>query len=140
MYIIGLGCDRDTAAASIATAVMQSLAEAGVSPAAISAAATIDKKADEAGLLSFCQQQGWPLTFYAATALAQVAVPNPSEVVRRHVGTPAVAEAAALLLAGELAGYGTALAAQYLFIEKARYRDAAGRNVTVSLVKFDGKE
>ena len=40
---------------------------------------------------------------YAAAALAAVEVPTPSDVVARHVGTPSVAEAAALLAAhGEL--------------------------------------
>jgi cobalt-precorrin 5A hydrolase len=37
---------------------------------------------------------------HAAAALAAVAVPTPSPVVAAHVGTPSVAEAAALLSAG----------------------------------------
>ncbi len=43
---------------------------------------------------------GVPLRTFAAAELERVAVPTPSEIVARHVGTPSVAEAAALL-AGE---------------------------------------
>ena len=40
--------------------------------------------------------RGWPVVTFPASRLAAVPVPNPSEVVRRAVGTPSVAEAAAL--------------------------------------------
>ena len=40
---------------------------------------------------------GVPLHTHTAEALAAVDVPPPSAVVARHVGTPSVAEAAALL-------------------------------------------
>ena len=40
---------------------------------------------------------GVPLLTHAADRLAAVPVPTPSAVVARHVGTPSVAEAAALL-------------------------------------------
>ena len=42
---------------------------------------------------------GWPLVTHPATTLRHVAVPTPSDVVDAHVGTPSVAEAAALLSA-----------------------------------------
>jgi cobalt-precorrin 5A hydrolase len=50
------------------------------------------------------------LVFFTAEQLAQVAVPNPSETVRKYMGTPAVSEAAALLAAD------TTL--QHLLVEK----------------------
>ena len=59
-------------------------------------------KADEPGILAAIAPA--PLHTYPAAVLAGVAVPNPSEVVRAEVGTPSVAEAAALHAAAELAG------------------------------------
>ena len=41
------------------------------------------------------------IQFFTAQELASVSVPNPSETVERHVGTPSVSEAAAILGAGE---------------------------------------
>ena len=57
-------------------------------------------KADEAGLLAAAAGRGWPVVTFPASRLAAVPVPNPSEVVRRAVGTPSVAEAAALIEPG----------------------------------------
>ena len=48
-------------------------------------------------MLAAAEHFGVPLKTYAAEALAQVDVPTPSAIVARHVGTPSVAEAAALL-------------------------------------------
>ncbi len=58
---------------------------------------TIDVKQDE----EFCQMLvddlGEELVFYTAYQLARVEVPNPSKTVEKHVGTPSVCEAAAIL-------------------------------------------
>ena len=62
--------------------------------------ATADVKADEPGLLAAAAGRGWPVVTFPAGRLAAVPVPNPSEVVRRAVGTPSVAEAAALIEPG----------------------------------------
>jgi cobalamin biosynthesis protein CbiG len=48
------------------------------------------------------ERRGWPVVTYAAAALAAVPVPAPSGRVARAVGTPSVAEAAALLGGGTL--------------------------------------
>ncbi len=54
-------------------------------------------KADEPALLEFAQRHGWQTCFYAAAELAQVAgIATPSAVVEKCVGTPGVAEPAAL--------------------------------------------
>jgi cobalt-precorrin 5A hydrolase len=129
---LGLGCDRGTPAATIAQAIAEALAAAGLHPEQVRAAASIDLKADEAGLLAVAAAAGWPLTFYPAAALAAVAVPNPSETVRRYTGTPSVAEAAALLAAKADAGSGIGA----LLIEKHKLRGADGRNATVSIARI----
>ena len=125
---LGIGCDRDTPAATIALAVDQALAACGAAIADVAAVASIDLKADEAGLLEFARQHGWTIRFYAAAELAAVAVPNPSETVLRHTGTPSVSEAAALL-----AG---AVDKTQLIIEKHRLRGPDGRNATVSIARM----
>lgn len=122
--VLGVGCDRGTAIETVKTGVWQALESMGLNESAVTALATIDKKSDEAAFLTLSIQQGWPLRFYSAERLAQVDVPNPSEVVRRYMGTPAVAEAAALLAAGG-----------ELLLEKHKYRGNDGRNVTVSIAR-----
>ena len=125
---LGLGCDRGTPAATIRQAIDEALARAGATLADVEAVASIDLKADEAGLLEVARACGWTLRFYAAAELAQVTVPNPSETVRKHTGTPSVSEAAALLAAG------TDLS--HLLIEKHRLRGPNGRNATVSIARM----
>jgi precorrin-4 C11-methyltransferase len=63
----------------------------------------VDLKADEVAITEIAQRHGWQTAFYGAEELAAVAgAPNPSEVVARCIGTPGVAEPAALLAAGAL--------------------------------------
>ena len=57
---------------------------------------TIDVKADEP-VVRLLQSDPYPVRFFTAAQLAAVEVPTPSEVVARHVGTPSVCEAAAIL-------------------------------------------
>jgi cobalamin biosynthesis protein CbiG len=61
------------------------------------ALATVDRRAEEPCMLAAAAHFGVPLRTFAADELAAVDVPTPSDVVARHVGTPSVAEAAALL-------------------------------------------
>lgn len=96
---VGIGCERGTRQAVIAQAVATALASQGLAAEAIAGVATIDLKADEAGLLAFCRAQNLPLVCFTAEQLQAVSVPNPSAIVAAEVGTPSVAEAAALLAA-----------------------------------------
>ena len=64
--------------------------------------ATVDSRAAEPGLTGAAARRGWPLTGYSAAQLATVPVPSPSPHVAALVGTPSVAEAAALLGGGSL--------------------------------------
>ncbi|CAD6872692.1 cobalamin biosynthesis protein [Methylomonas fluvii] len=126
--ILGLGCDRNASLMTLNTAVEQALALTGLGKSAVAGAASIDKKNDEAAILQLAADNAWPLTFYPAERLAQVPVPNPSEVVRQYMGTPAVAEAAALLAAGPRAE---------LLVEKYKYRGEDGKNATVSIASIN---
>ena len=127
--VLGLGCDRGTPVETIDTAIRDALARIGRTPEAVAAAATIDRKADEAGLLAVAERHGWPLRFHAAEELARIEVPNPSETVRKYMGTPSVAEAAALIQAGG--------GMECLLIEKHKHRGPDGRNATVSIALLE---
>ena len=125
---LGLGCDRDTPAATIALCISEALTACGRTINDVWAVASIDLKADEAGLLQVIEQHGWPCLFYPAAALAAVDVPNPSETVRKYTGTPSVSEAAAILAAGA--------DQSHLILEKHKLRGPDGRNATVSIARM----
>ena len=58
---------------------------------------TIDVKADEEFCAMLEDEYGEEVVFFSAEELAQVDVPHPSDTVMKHVGTPSVCEAAAIL-------------------------------------------
>ena len=95
--IVGAGSSRGVAAAELGKLIDDTLADLGVSPLSVRHLATADVKADEPGLQAAAAMRGWRVVTFPAAQLAAVPVPNPSEVVRRAVGTPSVAEAAALI-------------------------------------------
>lgn len=59
--------------------------------------ATIDIKSDEP-VVKRLIADGEDFTFFTAEQLSEITVPTPSDVVAKHVGTPSVSEAAALLM------------------------------------------
>lgn len=126
--VLGIGCDRGISQHTLETAVDQALALIDHTRAIVSALATIDKKCDEEALLALAAQQGWPMHFYSAKQLSEVPVPNPSAVVEKYMGTPAVAEAAALLAAQT--------DCKDLILEKHKYRGNDNKNATVSIVRL----
>jgi cobalt-precorrin 5A hydrolase len=130
---LGLGCDRGTPAATIAQAIAEALAACSRSLNDVQAVASIDLKADEPGLAEVAAQNGWKIRFHPAAELATVAVPNPSETVRKHTGTPSVSEAAAVLAAGA----GADTDQSRLIIEKHKLRGPDGRNATVSIARMN---
>jgi cobalt-precorrin 5A hydrolase/precorrin-3B C17-methyltransferase len=97
---VGVGASRGAPAGEIGQLIDDVLGELGVSPGSVRYLATVDAKADEPGLQSAAAMRGWSVRTFPASRLAAVPVPNPSEVVRRAVGTPSVAEAAVLLEPG----------------------------------------
>ena len=58
---------------------------------------TIDVKADEEFVEMLEMEYDEEVVFFTAEELAAVDVPHPSETVQKHVGTPSVCEAAAIL-------------------------------------------
>lgn len=93
---IGIGCERGTSRQLIESGIRQVCQTHQLAWDAIAGIATIDLKADELGLVELCQAYEWPLRCFPASLLQSIAVPHPSPVVAAEVGTPSVAEAAAL--------------------------------------------
>ncbi|MBB1073061.1 cobalamin biosynthesis protein [Rhodoferax sp. 4810] len=124
---LGLGCDRGTAFAALDQAIDAALTLIGAERNQIAVMATIDRKADELGLIELAAHYQWPVYYYSAAQLAQVTVSQPSETVRHYMQTPSVSAAAALL-AAHAGANNTALQ-----LEKYRWRAASGHHVTVSI-------
>ncbi|GAC1341643.1 MAG: cobalamin biosynthesis protein [Myxococcales bacterium] len=125
--VLGIGCDRGTALDLLERGVEALLTRHGLSAKSVKEVATIDKKADEPGLLALCERRRWPLRTFTAEELDGVAAPTPSETVRRHVGTRGVCEPAALLASG----------APQLLVEKQIYTEPdAGRSMTLSVARI----
>ncbi|MQY06380.1 cobalamin biosynthesis protein [Actinomadura macrotermitis] len=89
--VVGVGAVRGVTAAEVGALIDAALA--GHDPGSVRVVAA---KAGEPGIVAAARERGWPVVSYPAEILAGVAVPNPSELVRGHAGTPSVAEASAL--------------------------------------------
>lgn len=95
--VAGMGASRGVPADEAQELLRAALHRADLAIESVTAIATAEIKADEPGLIELARRLGVPLISHPAAALAQVEVPNPSELVRAAVGVPSVAEAAALL-------------------------------------------
>ncbi|MFF0855438.1 precorrin-3B C(17)-methyltransferase [Streptomyces sp. NPDC003280] len=100
--VVGVGASRGAPADEVLALVGEALREAGLSPRSVAELATVDAKSEEPGVVAAAERLGVPLVTYPAPELADVAVPNPSGAPLAAVGTPSVAEAAALARGGEL--------------------------------------
>ncbi|GGZ79526.1 Rv2231c family pyridoxal phosphate-dependent protein CobC [Streptomyces subrutilus] len=100
--VVGVGGRAGVSVAEVCALVEETLREAGLAVGAVTALATVESKAAEAGLAGAAERFGVPLLGYAADELAALAVPHPSTAARAATGTPSVAEAAALATGGEL--------------------------------------
>jgi cobalt-precorrin 5A hydrolase/precorrin-3B C17-methyltransferase len=94
--VAGIGTSTDATPADVEQLLDETLAECGLDRRSVAEVATIDRRRDHEALTAL----GLPITSFPAGALRTVDVPTPSRVVEEEVGTPSVAEAAALLAAG----------------------------------------
>ncbi|MGW3267276.1 precorrin-3B C(17)-methyltransferase [Streptomyces sp. NPDC001056] len=100
--VVGVGASKGAPVDEVLGLIERTLREAGLSPRSIAELATVDAKSAEPGILGAAERLGVPVVTYSAEELASVEVPNPSAAPLAAVGTPSVAEAAALLRGGEL--------------------------------------
>lgn len=99
--VLGIGCKRGTTAAQLKNAFSAFCAAHSLAPQCITAAASIDLKQNEAGLLEFCRAHGWPVQFFTAGLLR--AAPGQftsSPFVQGITGVDNVCERAAVLASG----------------------------------------
>jgi cobalt-precorrin 5A hydrolase/precorrin-3B C17-methyltransferase len=97
---VGVGASRGADPGAATRLLADTLARFSLHPACVSEVASIDLKADEEAVAAAARACDCELVTYPATALASRQVPNPSSAVAGAVGTPSVAEAAALVAAG----------------------------------------
>ncbi|WP_062649819.1 precorrin-3B C(17)-methyltransferase [Streptomyces maremycinicus] len=100
--VVGVGASRGAPADEVFDLVEGVLREAGLSVRSLAELATVDAKAAEPGIVEAARRLGVPVVTYSAEELAGVEVPNPSDAPLAAVGTPSVAEAAALIGGGGL--------------------------------------
>ena len=94
--VVGVGASSDAPVDAAASLLADALSGSGLARESVAEVATIDRRAGDPVVTAL----GFPVHSFAAPELAGVPVPNPSPVVAHEVGTPSVAEAAALLAAG----------------------------------------
>jgi uroporphyrin-III C-methyltransferase len=94
---VGIGCRLHTPAADIEAAVRAALGAYGFEQ--IRAIATIDVKANEAGLLDFCSRHALPLKLFTREQIDAVPTESSSAAAREHLGVDGVCEPCALLAA-----------------------------------------
>ena len=99
--VLGVGCRRGTTAQQLEDAFGAFCEKNHLSPAAVCAAASIDLKKEEPGLLQFCKDHGWTVAFYSAEELrAQPGRFTPSAFVASVTGVDNVCERAAAKASG----------------------------------------
>ncbi|PWI19214.1 precorrin-3B C(17)-methyltransferase [Streptomyces sp. Act143] len=100
--VVGVGASRGAPVEEVLGLVRDALRDAGLSARSVAELATVDAKAGEPGIVEAAARLGVPVVTHSAEELAAVEVPNPSDAPLAAVGTPSVAEAAALATGGEL--------------------------------------
>lgn len=106
VHAAGLGCERHCDADEIEALLAECLHRAGLAATQLDSLASIDVKADEAGLRAVAEKLELPYRTYPATRLNQVddLLSTRSDYVFETVGVYGVAESAALTAAADSAG------------------------------------
>jgi cobalt-precorrin 5A hydrolase / precorrin-3B C17-methyltransferase len=97
---VGIGYQQGVSAIAIEQVIDRVFTDFWLDRELVAGVGTIDRKATDSVLVQICQCRGWQLQFFAATVLTLVTVPQASPRIFEQVGTPTVAEGAALLSAG----------------------------------------
>jgi cobalt-precorrin 5A hydrolase len=98
---LGVGCKRGTGAEAIDAAFEEILRTSGVHPLSAGFAFSLDRKADEPGILEFCRRRGLEYRTFSAEELAAAEGRfSASDFVRRVTGIDNVCERAAVLGSG----------------------------------------
>jgi cobalamin biosynthesis protein CbiG len=125
---VGIGCQRGVSKLAIERAIESVFTEYNLDLATIAGLATLDRKANELGLVDYCRESGWFLKIYSPERLNSVAVTHPSQSVLALVGTASVAEAAALCAAQT----------NKILVPKQKFRlDSRSGSVTIAIAQIE---
>ena len=121
ILVLGVGCRKGTTQEALEEAFQALLEKSGVFAEAVCAAASIDLKREEAGLLAFCEAHGWPCRFYSAGELKAVSGDfTASDFVKGVTGVDNVCERSAVLASGG----------------RLYWKKSAGNGVTMALAQM----
>ncbi len=99
--VLGIGCKRGISECRLQEAFSVFCAANALAPQSVAAAASIDLKKDEQGLLDFAKNNGWTTEFYTAETLRTVrGYFTASQFVKGVTGVDNVCERAAVKAAG----------------------------------------
>ena len=97
--VVGTGCNRGTPVQEFDQAMHELCLDLGLNQWAIRNLASIDKKNDEAGLLTFARHHNWQIYFYSKDEINRITDVTFSKAAMKAVGAIGVAEPCALLSA-----------------------------------------
>ena len=99
--VLGVGCRKATPQSTIESVLKRFLQESRLRPESICAAASIDLKKEEPGLIAFCNSHGWDFKTCTAEELRQVPGEfTPSAFVSQITGVDNVCERSAVFASG----------------------------------------
>lgn len=98
--VLGMGCRKGTPEEVLEQFVLEKMKKAGLAVESLTTLASHEAKSTEPGLLECARRLGLNTVFYPTERLCGVAVPNPSETVKKKMGTGSVCEASAIVAAG----------------------------------------
>jgi precorrin-4 C11-methyltransferase len=127
--VLGVGCERGLSIEGLEHGLEIFLEQTGYAQACIDTLASVTAKRDETALIELARRRGWHTVFFSAEELSRVpGIATPSEVVEKCMGTPGVAEPAALLAAR----------ADHLLVPKQVLRvPVCPRAMTFALARYD---
>jgi cobalt-precorrin 5A hydrolase len=126
--VLGLGCDSQTPFELVERGIQATLAKYRLDIRCVKTVASVDKKAREEAFLKLTKKYGWEFKVFTAEELdALPDIPNPSETVKKFIGTKGVAEPSALLAAG----------ARGLEVVKQIYKEPeVARSMTIAVARM----
>lgn len=98
--VVGVGLHGDTTKETIREGLNDCLEKYKLNAKSVAKLVSIKKEKDVQGLIELGREMNVPVEYFEREELAQIEIPNPSEMVQAFEGTPSVSEAAAIKSSG----------------------------------------
>ncbi len=95
--VAGIGCNSGTDKNEIIDFIQSTFREHDLALKSLKCLTSIDAKNDEKGLLAAARSLEVPISFFSRSEIEHIDVPNPSALVKKHMGVMSVCEATAIL-------------------------------------------